>query len=40
LLQLTRTVPIVFVVVSDPVAIGVVESLSRPGGSATGYHEF
>jgi len=40
LLQLTRTVPIVFVVVSDPVAIGVVESLSRPGGSATGFMNF
>src|SRR6516162_11836387 len=37
LLQLTRTVPIVFPAVSDPVAAGVVESLARPGGNATGF---
>src|SRR5437763_1013905 len=35
LLQATRTVPIVFPVVSDPVAAGYVESLGRPGGNAT-----
>ena len=37
LLQATRTVPIVFPIVSDPVAAGFVESLARPGGSATGF---
>jgi ABC-type uncharacterized transport system substrate-binding protein len=35
--QVTRTLPIVFVSVSDPVVIGAVESLSRPGGNATGF---
>jgi putative ABC transport system substrate-binding protein len=37
LLQTTRTVPIVFAVVSDPVGAGYVESLARPGGNATGF---
>jgi putative ABC transport system substrate-binding protein len=37
LLQATRTVPIVFVGVTDPVGAGFVESLSRPGGNATGF---
>ena len=37
LLQATRTVPIVFVIVPDPVGAGFVESLSRPGGNATGF---
>ncbi len=40
LLQATRTVPIVFVVVTDPVAAGHVDSLARPGGSATGFMNF
>jgi len=40
LLQLTRTVPIVFPSVADPVAAGVVESLARPGGNATGFNVF
>jgi putative ABC transport system substrate-binding protein len=37
LLQATRTVPIVFVAVADPVGAGYVNSLSRPGGNATGF---
>jgi putative ABC transport system substrate-binding protein len=40
LLQVTRTVPIVFVAVTDPVAAGVVDSVSRPGGNATGFMNF
>jgi putative ABC transport system substrate-binding protein len=40
LLQATRTVPIVFVNVSDPVGGGFVDSLSRPGGNATGFMQF
>jgi len=37
LLQSTRTVPIVFVHVPDPVGAGFVDSLARPGGNATGF---
>jgi putative ABC transport system substrate-binding protein len=37
LLQATRSVPIVFVQVADPVGAGLVESLSQPGGNATGF---
>jgi putative ABC transport system substrate-binding protein len=37
LLQATRTVPIVFAQVADPVGAGYVESLARPGGNATGF---
>ena len=40
LLQATRTVPIVFPIVSDPVGAGFVDSLARPGGNATGFMIF
>jgi putative ABC transport system substrate-binding protein len=40
LLQATRTVPIVFPTVSDPVGAGFVETLARPGGNATGFMSF
>ena len=40
LLQTTRTVPIVFVSVADPVGAGFVDSLARPGGNATGFIQF
>jgi len=40
LLQATRDIPIVFVHVPDPVGAGFVESLSRPGGNATGFTSF
>ena len=40
LLRLTRTVPIVFPIATDPVAGGLVESLARPGGNATGFMSF
>jgi putative ABC transport system substrate-binding protein len=40
LLQLTRTVPIVFPIATDPVGGGFVDSLARPGGNATGFMNF
>jgi putative ABC transport system substrate-binding protein len=40
LLQATRSVPIVFVHVPDPVSAGFVDSLARPGGNATGFTQF
>ena len=40
LLQVTRTVPIVFPIIVDPVAGGFVDSLARPGGNATGFMLF
>jgi putative ABC transport system substrate-binding protein len=40
LLLATRTVPIVFPVVNDPVGAGFVDSLARPGGNATGFMSF
>ena len=39
-LQATRTVPIVFANVADPVGAGFVDSLARPGGNATGFIQF
>jgi putative tryptophan/tyrosine transport system substrate-binding protein len=38
--QLTRTVPIVFTRVGDPVGLGIVDSLARPGGNITGFMVF
>jgi putative tryptophan/tyrosine transport system substrate-binding protein len=40
MLKATRTIPIVFVIVPDPVGAGYVERLSRPGGNATGFMMF
>jgi putative ABC transport system substrate-binding protein len=40
LLQATRTIPIVFMSVADPVGAGFVESMARPGGNATGFIQF
>jgi putative tryptophan/tyrosine transport system substrate-binding protein len=40
LLRATRTVPIVFAQVADPVGGGFVDSLARPGGNATGFMNF
>jgi putative tryptophan/tyrosine transport system substrate-binding protein len=40
LLEATRSIPIVFVLVPDPVAAGFVNSLARPGGNATGFINF
>src|ERR1700745_2261400 len=40
LLQATRTVPIVFNNVADPVGAGFVDTLARPGGNATGFVQF
>jgi putative ABC transport system substrate-binding protein len=39
-LQQTRTVPIVFVQVADPVGSGLIQSLARPGGNITGLTNF
>jgi len=39
-LKVTRVVPIVFAITPDPVGSGLVQSLSRPGGNATGFVQF
>ena len=38
--QATRTIPIVFVQLADPVGAGLVESLAKPGGNVTGFTPF
>ena len=38
--QQTRTIPIVFVLVVDPVGLGFVQSLARPGGNITGFSAY
>jgi putative ABC transport system substrate-binding protein len=38
--HVTRTLPIVFAVVSDPVGAGLVDTLSRPGGNTTGFMNY
>jgi putative ABC transport system substrate-binding protein len=38
--QATRTIPIVFVSVTDPVGAGFVESMAHPGGNSTGFSNF
>jgi putative ABC transport system substrate-binding protein len=37
LIKVNRTVPIVFAAVTDPVGLGIVQSLASPGGNATGF---
>jgi putative ABC transport system substrate-binding protein len=40
ILEATRSIPVVFVIVPDPVGAGYVESLAEPGGNATGFMMF
>jgi ABC transporter substrate binding protein len=40
MLKATRTIPVVFAVVTDPMGSGFVQSLSRPGGNVTGFMQF
>ena len=40
MLKATRTIPVVFAVVPDPMGSGFVQSLSRPGANATGFMQF
>ena len=40
MLQTSRTVPIVFPIAGDPVGAGLVDSLAKPGGNATGFMNF
>jgi putative ABC transport system substrate-binding protein len=40
ILQASRAVPVVLTIVPDPVGSGFVDSLSRPGGNATGFMQF
>jgi putative tryptophan/tyrosine transport system substrate-binding protein len=40
MLQATRTVPIVFPTIGDPVGAGYVDSMARPGGNVTGFIQF
>ena len=40
LLRVTRTIPIVFVAVTDPIGSGFVSSIARPGGNVTGFTVF
>jgi putative ABC transport system substrate-binding protein len=38
--QQTKTIPVVFALVSDPVGMGYVESMARPGGNITGFMSY